>query len=84
MEIEKIRAMVKEAMAAKDAEYQLIEVVRSCVEAAHIECFKIAQEKQSFSTMPNPSDLDRGWKRCAKAIADQIREVAGLKIILRG
>lgn len=38
------------------------------------ELFKIADEKQRFSTMPNPSDLDRGWKRCAKTILDDMHE----------
>ena len=36
-------------------------------------CAKIAGEKRSFSPMPNPSDLDLGWKRCAAAIENEIR-----------
>lgn len=37
-------------------------------------CAKIANEKRSFSPLPNPSDMDLGWKRCAKAIEDAIRK----------
>src|SRR5215510_7546153 len=39
---EEIREAVKEALRAKDAEYQLVEVVRTFVEEAHTECAKIA------------------------------------------
>ena len=39
------------------------------------ECAKVADEKVSYSSMPNPSELDRGWKRCAKVIAKDIRAV---------
>jgi len=36
-------------------------------------CAKIAGEKRKFSPMPNPSDLDLGWKRCAAKIEEDIR-----------
>jgi len=45
---------------------------RKARNAALEEAARVAREKASFSPMPNPSDLDLGWKRCARAIADEI------------
>lgn len=55
----------------------LLSVIRMTVQAKvnqeQERCAKIANEKRSFSMESNPSDADRGWKRCAKAIEDEIR-----------
>lgn len=45
------------------------------LQAERNRCVSAAEKKQSYSKMPNPSDLDRGWKRCAKEIADDIRDL---------
>lgn len=39
------------------------------------ECLKIAESNQSYSPQPNPSDMDRGWKACARDIAESIRQL---------
>lgn len=39
------------------------------------ECLKIAESHQSYSPQPNPSDMDRGWKACARDIAESIRQL---------
>lgn len=39
------------------------------------ECLKIAEAHQSYSPQPNPSDMDRGWKACARDIAESIRQL---------
>lgn len=59
-------------MAAREA---FLKDLGELLQAERDRCYNVAEQKQRYSSMPNPSDLDRGWKRCAKQIADDIRDL---------
>lgn len=70
--IEEIRAWVKEALAAKDQEYQLVEVVRTCIELEAGRCADIADRAAIHGhSVQEPS---------CREIARKIREGVGLVI----
>lgn len=73
MKIEEIKAAVKEAMASKDAEYQLVEVVRTAMEAAYVESAEVAEAYKIVGHSVQAPTCDM--------IAKQIRERAGLFIV---
>lgn len=77
--LEEIEKWVLKAMAAPDALYQLVEVCRSVRELETFRCMDIAIARQSYS-IPGNKDFDLGWKRCAEAIARDIRIGAGLEL----
>lgn len=72
---EEIESWVKEAMKASDAEYQLVEVVRSAVELTANKCADVVREFKSDSALHSPLD------HVLEAVAKRIHEAIGYKLV---
>ncbi len=72
---EEIESWVKEAMAATDKEYQLVEVVRTAVELTASKCADVVQEFKSGSALHSPLD------HVLDAVAERIHKEIGYKLV---
>jgi len=72
---EEIESWVKEALKASDAEYQLVEVVRSAAELTANKCADVVQDFKSNSNLHTPLD------HVLDAITKQIHEAIGYKLV---